>query len=275
VPQSSATSPSASNLVDPATPAKDGYTIAFSDEFNGTDIDLTKWNLVTDGSGGGNNELEYYTPFAANRSVANSVLTIKALKNTFLGRPWTSAKITTLGINDQTYGWIEARLKVPLGQGAWPAFWLMPKDSLFGQWPSSGEIDVMEILGGAPNLQHSTLHYGAAWPAQQQIGNTTTATPGTDYSQDFHIFAVDWQPDHMDFYVDNVKTFTVKSTDAQWLTDAQGAPKSTCSGAWPFCEPYYLIFNLAVGGSWPGAPDPTLSAFNYEIDYVRWYQVKE
>jgi beta-glucanase (GH16 family) len=148
----------------------------------------------------------------------------------------------------------------------------MPKDSLFGQWPTSGEIDIMEILGGAPDLQYTTLHYGPHWPNQKQIGQTTNATPGTNFAQDFHTFGVDWQPDHMDFYVDGHVVWSVKSTDAQWQTDDQGAKVSDCSGAWPFCKPYYLILNLAVGGAWPGAPDPKFTSFDYVVDYVRVYQ---
>lgn len=264
--------PSDASQVDAATPQKAGYHVAFSDEFTGTALDLTKWNLIVDGSGGGNNEEEFYTPFPANHTVADGLLTIHAKRGSFLGMPWTSAKLNTLGLFDFTYGYIEARLKVPQGQGAWPAFWMMPKDSLWGIWPTSGEIDIMEILGGAPNQQHTTLHFGKNWPNQEQIGGTVTATPGTDFSQDFHTYGVDWQPDHMDFYLDGKIVYSVKSTDAQWHTDAQGAPASSCSGGWPFCEPFYLILNLAVGGAWPGPSDPTRAAFDFAVDWVRVYQ---
>lgn len=259
------------SLADPSTPAKDGYFLAFSDEFDGDTLDLTKWNLITDGSGGGNSENEYYLSFPANHQVAKGYLTIHAQKQSFLGQSWTSAKLTTMGRFDFLYGYVEARIKIPSGQGAWPAFWALPANNLYGQWPTSGELDIMEILGGDPGHLYTTVHYGPAWPNQKQLGKTTTATPGTDYSQDYHVYAMDWQQDHIDFLLDGTTVFTVKSTDAQWQTDAQGAAASTASGAWPFAERFYLILNMAVGGNWPGAPNPALSAFDMSVDYVRVY----
>lgn len=267
------TASTGSNLVDSATPAKAGYKLAFSDEFNGAKLDLTKWNLVCDGSGGGNNELQYYLPFPSTNFLKDGNLTIRVTKQGFLGQQYTSAKLTTAGIFDFTYGWIEARIKIPQGQGLWPAFWTMPKDMLYGQWPTSGEIDIMEILGGAPNQLFGTLHYGPAWPNQKQIGGQQTATPGTDYSQDFHTYAVDWQVDHIDFYVDGMKYYTVNATDvADWQTDNQGATRSTGPNGWPFNIPHYVILNMAMGGQWPGAPNPAITQGDMVIDYVRVYQ---
>lgn len=261
----------ASSLVDPNTPAKSGYHAVFSDEFNGAQLDLTKWNLECDGSGGGNNELEYYIAFPQNHFLQNSNLTIRAVKGAFLNQQWTSAKLTTKGLFDFQTGYVEFRAKIPNGQGAWPALWAMPKDMIYGAWPTSGEIDIMEILGGDPGKLYATLHYGKPWPNQQQIGGVSTATPGTDYSQDFHIYAVDWQTDHMDFYIDGAKYFTVNATDATWGTGVQGAASSTAPNGWPFNQPFYLIMNLAVGGAWPGAPDPKYSSFDFVIDYARVY----
>lgn len=266
--------PTVSNtsLVDAATPKKAGYHVAFSDEFGSTNLDLTKWNLACDGSGGGNNELQYYLPFPANHFLSNGNLTIRVLKGGFLGQQYTSAKLTTQGIFDFTYGWIEARIKVPQGQGLWPAFWTLPKDMLYGQWPTSGEIDIMEILGGEPGKLYGTIHYGPAWPNQKQLSQLKTATPGTDYSQDFHVYAADWQPDHVDFYLDGVKYFTVNASDTQWYTDSQGAVPSTGPNGWPLNIPHYLLLNMAMGGQWPGAPDPSISQGDLVVDYVRVYQ---
>lgn len=259
------------SMVDPGSPQKDGYHLIFSDEFDGKSLDLTKWNLITDGSGGGNNELEYYVPFAPNHYLKNSLLTIHAQQQSFMGKPWTSAKLTTQGTFDFTFGYVEWKAKIPNGQGAWPALWLMPKDNLYGVWPTSGEIDVMEILGGNPSTLYGTLHYGKPWPNQQQIGGQSVAQAGTDYSQDFHTYGVDWQQDHMDFYVDGKVYYTVKSSDATWGTDVQSGVASTGSNGWPFSDPFFLIMNLAVGGAWPGAPDPKYSSFDFQIDYVRVY----
>jgi beta-glucanase (GH16 family) len=261
----------ASSLVDPNTPAKSGYHAVFSDEFDGAQLDLTKWNLACDGSGGGNNELQYYLPFPANHFLGNSNLTIRVVKQSFLGQQYTSAKLNTLGSFDFTYGWVEARIKVPRGQGLWPAFWTLPKDNLYGQWPTSGEIDIMEILGGAPNQLYGTAHFGPAWPNQLQLGGQHDLS-GVDYSQDFHTFAVDWQTDHIDWYVDGIKYFTVASTDGNWQTGAQGAAPSTAAGGWPFNLPNYVILNMAMGGQWPGAPDASITQADLVVDYVRVYQ---
>lgn len=260
------------SLADAATPAKAGYSVAFSDEFAGTKLDLTKWNLVTDGSGGGNAEQEYYLPFPANHFLSDGNLTIRVIKQPFLGQAYTSAKLTTQGIFDFTYGWIEARIKVPMGQGLWPAFWTMPKDMLYGQWPTSSEIDIMEILGGDPGKLYGTIHYGPAWPNQKQLGGVKVATPGTDYSQDFHVYAADWQADHVDFYLDGVKYFTVSATDTQWQTDFQGAVASTGPNGWPLNIPHYVILNMAMGGQWPGNPDARITQADMVVDYVRVYQ---
>lgn len=263
----------ASTLVDAATPAKEGYTLAYSDEFNGAALDLTKWNLVCDGSGGGNNELQYYLPFPANHFLEGGKLTIRVLKQSFLGQPYTSAKLTTQGLFDFTYGYVEARVKVPQGQGLWPAFWTMPKDSLYGQWPTSGEIDIMEILSGDPGKLYGTIHYGPAWPNQKQSGGVKVATPGTDYSQDYHVYAVDWRADRIDWYLDGVKYFTVAKSDvADWQTGSQGAGVS--ADGWPFNIPHYLIFNMAMGGQWPGAPDASITQGDMLVDYVRVYRQK-
>ena len=257
-------------LIDSATPARDGYHVAYSDEFNGTALDLTKWNLACDGSGGGNNELEYYLPFPSNHFLSDGKLTIRVLKQPFLGQAYTSAKLTTLGIFDFTYGYFEARIKIPRGQGLWPAFWTLPKDNLYGQWPTSGELDAMEILGGEPGKLYGTAHFGPAWPNQKQLGGVKVATPGTDYSQDYHVYGVDWQADHIDWYLDGVKYYTVSKGDGDWQTGDQGA--ATSSDGWPFNIPHYVIFNMAMGGQWPGAPDPSITQGDLLVDWVRVYQ---
>lgn len=271
VPSNPGVSSPASTLVDPGTPVKNGYHLVFSDEFDGSTLDLKKWNLMTDGSGGGNWELQYYVAMPDNHFLSDSKLTIRTLKKSYLGQQYTSAKLTTQGAFATTYGWIEARIKVPKGQGLWPAFWMMPKDSLYGQWPTSGEIDIMEILSGAPNQLYGTAHYGPAWPNQKQLGGQKNLS-GVDFSQDFHVFAVNWTADHIDWYVDGELYFTMKDTDGDWQTASQGAPESTSPGKWPFDKPFYLILNQAMGGNWPGAPDPSITQGDLIIDYVRVYQ---
>jgi beta-glucanase (GH16 family) len=264
--------PGASSTVDATTPAKAGFVALWSDEFKGTALDLAKWSYTVDDLGGGNHELQYYVALPSNSFIADGNFVLRARKIDYMGRTWTSAKVTTLGTASFTYGYVEARMKVPQGQGMWPAFWMLPKDTTYGHWPTSGEIDIMEILGGNPNTLYGTLHYGQPWPKNEHLSGIKVMPAGTAFSDDFHVYGVDWQEDHIDWYLDGERYATIKATDKQWQTGAQGSPPSTAPGGWPFNKPFYMILNLAVGGDWPGAPDPALTGGELVVDYVRAYQ---
>ncbi|MDR3628661.1 MAG: glycoside hydrolase family 16 protein [Ignavibacteriaceae bacterium] len=227
-----------------------GYKLVWNDEFNGTSIDTSKWNYEVNGDGGGNNELEYYTALPENSFIQDSCLIIKALKKTYNGKDYTSARLNSSGKGDWKYGRFEVRAKLPYGQGLWPAIWMLPTDWVYGGWPSSGEIDIMEELGHQANKVYGTIHYGN--PHQQQGGNYTL--PTGYFLSNFHVFALEWDSTSISIFVDSVKYFTTKITK-------------------PFDQRFHFVLNVAVGGNWPGSPDyTTVFPQQMTIDYVRVFQ---
>ena len=186
-----------------ADPTK--WKLVWADEFNGKTIDETRWHFEVNGKGGGNHELQYYTKRPANAFVENGHLVIAALKEDYTGpdghRDYTSARLVTQGAGDWKYGRFEARLKLPKGRGLWPAFWMMPTESVYGSWPLSGEIDIMELIGHEPNVVYGTLHYGNPWPKSGHSG-ASYRLPTGDFSEGFHVFAVEWEPREIRWYVD-------------------------------------------------------------------------
>ena len=241
------------------------YELVWQDEFDGTALDLGKWEAqIGDGCpqlcGWGNNELEYYR--AENASVAGGFLTITANHESFGGRDYTSARLRTKNLGDWTYGRFEMRARMPVGQGLWPAFWMLPTDEVYGVWAASGEIDIMEYLGHDPDRVFGTLHYGGSWPDNVFSSNSFTLGPG-NFNDDFHVFALEWDPCGMRWYVDGA----LYATQTVWSSDGGPYPA-------PFDERFHLLLNLAVGGNLPGPPDGS-TAFPQElvVDYVRVYQV--
>jgi len=242
-----------------------GWTLVWSDEFDGPNIDTSKWSHEVNGSGGGNNELQYYTARANNSFIENGNLVIQALEETFTGpdgtRNYTSARMRTLNKGDWTYGRFEARMKLPYGQGLWPAFWMLPTDWVYGGWAASGEIDIMEIVGHEPNVLHGTIHYHGEWPNNWYSGGSYTL-PSGDFSDDFHVFAIEWEEGEIRWYVDGI----LYSTKTSWDT-TDGAPFPA-----PFDERFHILLNVAVGGNWPGSPDgTTVFPQRMTVDYVRVY----
>lgn len=244
---------------------KDGWRLVWQDEFDGDQIDRSKWGYQTGGTGFGNNESQYYTKNPANAYVNNSRLVIKAIKEPYGGKPYTSAKLTTQGKADWTYGRFEIRARLPEGKGIWPAIWMMPTDmEKYGGWPSCGEIDIMEYLGHEKNKVYGTIHMGN--PHTYKGGNLVLKEG--DFSNSFHEFALEWTPTEMRWYVDG----QLYHRDSEWFTQANGNSTKKAYPA-PFDRPFYLQINLAVGGNWPGYPDDsTLFPQSFEIDYVRVYQ---
>ena len=243
------------------------YQLVWQDEFNGTQLDLTKWEpQVGDGCpslcGWGNNELQYYR--TQNTTVAGGLLTITAKRENFGGRAYTSSRLRTKNRGDWKYGRIEMRAKMPVGRGLWPAFWMLPTDEAYGTWAASGEIDILEYLGHQSNRVFGTLHYGGTYPANQSSSISYTL-PAGNFNSGFHDFAFEWEPCAMRWYVDGV----LYATQTNW--NSAGGPYPA-----PFDQRFHLLLNLAVGGNLPGAPDgSTVFPQTLVVDYVRVYQLPD
>ena len=253
-----------------AAEVPEGWRLVWADEFDGDRVDPVKWEFqIGTGTdyglpeGWGNNELQYYTDRQDNAFVADGKLHIVAKKESYGRCSYTSARLRTLGKGDWTYGRFEIRAKLPKGKGIWPALWMLPTDNVYGGWAASGEIDIMELVGHEPNVVHGTLHYGGPWPRNKSSGGSYRLAGG-DFSQDFHVFALEWEPGEIRWFVDGELYLTL----TQWYTEAQGA-----SFPAPFDQRFHLLMNVAVGGNWPGSPAPT-TQFPQEmvVDYVRVYQ---
>jgi beta-glucanase (GH16 family) len=255
----------------PAATAQQTWTLVWSDEFNGTAgtaVDATKWVFDTGGSGWGNNELQYYTSSTKNASMDGAGnLVITAIKEQLGPKyrcpngkcQYTSARIKTQGKFTRAYGRFEARIKIPYGQGIWPAFWMLGENITSAGWPTCGEIDVMENIGREPSIVHGTIH-GPGYSGAAGIGAAHTLASGA-FSDAFHVFAVEWSPNVIKWYVDGTLYQTRTPSDLP-----AGSP-------WVFDHPFFIILNVAVGGYWPGNPDAT-TVFPQKmyVDYVRVYQ---
>ena len=245
-----------------------GCVLVWADEFDGTEVDLTKWTFqLGDGSevglpgGWGNNELQYYQ--AENATVAGGFLTITAREESVGGLDYTSARMRSLGKGDWTFGRMEMRARMPIGQGIWPAFWMLASDtSIYGPWAASGEIDIVEYIGSDPDRIFGTIHYGASFPGNV-FSSTDYFLPSGTFNDDFHVFAVEWELGEIRWYVDGM----LFATRNDWFSTGGPYPA-------PFDVDFHLLLNLAVGGNLPGPPDATtVFPQEYVIDYVRVYQV--
>jgi beta-glucanase (GH16 family) len=253
----------------PPAPPATGWTLAWSDEFDGPSgalVDAGKWAFDVGGNGWGNQELEYYTDRPRNASLnGEGALAIQALSETYTGpdgvtREHTSARLKTQGKLDQAYGRFEARLKLPRGQGLWPAFWMLGNDIGALGWPRCGEIDVMESIGREPSTVHGTIH-GPGYSGAGAIGAPFIFPGGARVADDFHVFAVEWEAAAIRWYVDGTLYQTRTPAD---LPAGQ---------RWAFDHPFFLVLNVAVGGSWPGNPDAsTVFPQTMLVDYVRVYR---
>ncbi|GAB4179275.1 MAG: hypothetical protein Kow00108_15240 [Calditrichia bacterium] len=244
-----------------------GWTLVWQDEFETRYIDNSKWEHEVNAWGGGNNELQYYTNRPANSFIRDGHLVIRALKETYTGdegtREYTSARIRTLDKGDWKYGRFDIKAKLPEGQGLWPAIWMLPSDWVYGGWPASGEIDIMECLGHQPEKIYGTIHFGG--PGNQHVHTGGEfELEGESFSEDFHVFTLIWDTTKFEWYVDGIKYYST----TEWYTVNGEYPA-------PFDQRFHLILNVAVGGNWPGAPDETTS-FPQEmvVDYVRIYKKK-
>lgn len=239
------------------------YDLVWSDEFSGDSLDLEKWSYEINASGGGNNELQYYTD--QNTSFNDGILSITARYEEYGNRDYTSSRIVTNYKASWTYGIFEARIKLPSGLGTWPAFWMMPTSSRYGGWPDSGEIDIMEHVGYDENIIHGTIHTEAFnHKINTQIG--ASYSNYDDVTEEFHVYKIEWLPDKINWYIDDELYFIFDPTNS--------TPWCVGSEEWPFDGDFFLILNLAVGGDWGGAQgvDPQDYPTAMEVDYVRVYQ---
>ena len=246
----------------PATPTPAsgpaGWSIVFADEFDAPGaLDPAKWGYEIGYVR--NDEKQYYTSRAENVRAEGGNLVIEGRKEAYQGYGYTSASINTRGRFEFQYGRVEVRAKLPTGNGTWPAIWMLGTNISQVGWPTCGEIDIMENVGFEPTRIHGTVHTAAYNHAQGTAkgASVTIANPG----EDFHVYAMEWYPDHIDVFVDGQKYFTFRN-------------EGTGSRTWPFDKPQYLLINLAIGGSWGGQKGIDDSRFphKYLVDYVRIYK---
>lgn len=235
--------------------------LVWSDEFNYTGLpDSAKWSYDTGAHGWGNNEKQFYTKERLqNANVKNGVLNITVLKENYEGAGFTSARLVSKNKGDWTYGRFEIKAKMPKGRGLWPAIWMLPTDWKYGNWPVSGEIDIMEHVGYLPDSVFGTVHTGAY---NHIIGTQKgTKTFRKDLSDAFHVYALDWNDNEIKIFVDDELYFIYKNE------------KSTHQ-EWPFDQPFYMILNVAVGGNWGGKNgiDENIFPQSMQVDWVRVYQ---
>lgn len=277
----------------PATPATDRWRLVWSDEFEGHSIDRDKWDFDVDCAGGGNAERQCYTARPANASVEQGVLTITARREAYRGpaamhgdptttagatvaKQFTSARLVTRGKASWRYGRVEVRARLPLGQGSWPAIWMLPEAWRYGPWPLSGEIDIMEAVnlgtpckkcaGGRENHVLGTIHFGDRAPRNKYLSTDVQLSGAID---GFHVYRMDWSPMAISWSVDG--TPYAKRNLGEWSTPASSSPQA------PFDQPFHLILNLAIGGHLAEERNQkgiSLKGFprSMQVDWVRVWQ---
>jgi beta-glucanase (GH16 family) len=241
------------------------FNLVFEDEFDVNGVpDAAKWSYDigrgSDNNGWGNNELQFYTDRPENVVVQNGYLIITAKQEALGGANYTSARLKTKNLFDQKYGRFEARIKLPLGKGLWPAFWMLGSNIDQVGWPQCGEIDIMEYLGNSPTQILGTLH-GPQFSGAESISKTYTL-PNSRFDNEFHVFGVEWSENYINWYVDDVlyNQITKKQVEAE-------------GGEWVFDNSFFMILNMAVGGNLPGSPNSsTTFPQRMLVDYVRVYQ---
>lgn len=249
-PTSTSTTPGARKLV-------------WADEFDKNGLpDSTKWGYEVGGNGWGNNELQFYTSQRSeNARIENGKLIIEARKEAYQGKNYTSARLLTRQKQTWMYGRMEALAKLPKGVGTWPAVWMLGKNISTAGWPLCGEIDIMEHVGFDEGVVHGTVHTEAYNHGKKtEKGKAVTVK---DVTSGFHLYAIEWTADKIDFFVDDQRYYTVEK-----------AVLGNAEAQWPFDQPFFLILNVAVGGNWGGQKgvDETIWPQRMEVDYVRVYQ---
>ncbi len=238
------------------------WQLVWSDEFEDSSIDLSKWSydIGTGQWGWGNNEAQYYTNNLNNSYLQDGKLIIKALNQNYLGSNYTSARLVTKNKGDWTYGKIVVRAKMPSGRGTWPAIWMLPTNNFYGGWPYSGEIDIMEAVGYDHGVIHGTAHSEVYnwFNGQPPPGGQITFN---DFNTEFHDYVIEWDENSIKWFVDDTQYHIYSNNN-------QG------SSTWPFDKNFHLILNIAIGGSWGGQQgiDNSIFPVQMEVEYVRVYQ---
>lgn len=243
------------------------YQPIWCDEFDYEGVPAAdKWGYDVGGTGWGNQELQYYTRADIdNAFVEDGILNIKAMEERMGSNDYTSARLVSKYFMDMTYGRVQIRAKMPEGKGTWPALWMLPSEWRYGEWPDSGEIDIMEYVGYQPNTIHGSIHTGAY---NHMIGTQLTFDRRVDtVEEEFHVYEMVWEPGRIDLYVDDI-LFAYFGYNPQSNIDVKN------TDAWPFDQPFHLIMNLAIGGTWGGALglDESIFPQTMQVDYVRVYQ---
>jgi len=240
--------------------------LVWADEFDGVGLpDPQKWNYDKGRGcpslcGWGNNEPQFYTwDRKENARVINGELIIEARKENFEGTTYTSARLTTKQKGDWKYGRIEVKAQLPNGLGTWPAIWMLPTENQYGGWPKSGEIDIAETVGYQKDTLHQTIHtdaYNGMYNTQR-----TRLVPLAAHGKKYHVFAIEWSADRIEYYLDGVQTFVYQK-------------ESNDKAVWPFDQPFHIILNLAIGGNFGGKRgiDDSIFPTQMRVDYVRVYQ---
>ena len=266
--------------VDKLDRTDEGYTLVWNDEFDGDSLDTTKWTCQH-GNGRdygienwGNSEAEWYTDREENVKVEDGMLKIIALEEDYESKHYTSGRLRTMTDDNEvqfaiTYGRVEAKIRITGGEGVWPAFWMLPVDaSIYGEWAASGELDIMEAKGRLPGEIGGTAHYAATWPDNIYSNKNYYFPEGTDIS-DFHTYSIEWTPNYIKWYVDD----NCYSTLEDWYSKGPGCRTNYTYPA-PFDVPFYIILNLALGGTFD--PEGTLTKRSFpaemDVDFVRVYQ---
>lgn len=239
-----------------------GYQLSWADEFTGTSLDTDVYNYELENGcpnlcGWGNMELQWYTDLPQNIYVDNSHLVITATKQG--AASFNSARIQTKGKKEFQFGRIDIRARMPKGQGIWPAIWMLGSNIDDVGWPACGEIDITEVVGHKPRASHGTAH----WGAQGDLNSTSSSAVyslSEDFQEKFHVFSIVWEQGEITWYIDETRFHRITTNDMK------GKP-------YPFNQSMFFIFNVAVGGQWPGSPDETTEfPQSLEIDYIRVFQ---
>lgn len=241
------------------------WKLVWNDEFDGPSLDYKKWEIEVNAFGGGNNELQIYTDRKENVRIEDGHLVLEARRDNHgiagTVREYSSGRIRSKHRGDWKYGKFETRARLPAGQGVWSAIWMLPTDEKYGTWASSGEIDIMEFKGQEPDVVWGTLHYGSQWPGNKHTGDTYKLEKG-NFTDDFHIFTLEWEEGAIRWYVDGKLT----QTQTKWESNGGKFPA-------PFDQEFHILLNLAIGGGFLGNPDGTTKfPREMQVDYVRVYQ---
>ncbi len=259
--------------------AESNRQLVWHDDFDSAALDRSKWECEVNAFGGGNNELQIYTDYPKNVRVENGCLVLEAhreptgIQGTV--REWSSGRVRTKHRGDWTYGLFEARIKLPKGQGFWPAFWMLPTDEKYGPWAASGEIDIMEAVGQHPDKVSCALHFGGTWPRNKFLASVPSRVLDTPreplFTDAFHEFALLWNRHSMQWFVDDVPVWELERK--QWCGDTLEDGYLERWGDGAFDERFHILLNLAVGGNMPGNPDHTTPPVaRMEVDWVRVWQ---